>query len=438
MVSSRKRFSIFLTALIVLLLSAVLFGCQPSDPSGVSTVPVIADETSESTVVQYVVTFNSNGGTAVESQRLNANSHVVKPTDPTKENYVFLGWYVDSYFSKEWKFNSDEVSSSFTLYAKWRPAKNILLFNTDYTLSGNTINITLDSDVDSISLTGKIMLSDDNYMYTVYEGTSISSLGEPLFRSNVADFTDLGYGKSNFIIYVTDPALNYKEHYVLTINRKQIFTICFWGLDNELISTQTYMEGENVVLPDYSPAGYDVTGWQYDSKTVKPNDRFVAQKNTDLYAKCKEAVYTINLDAQGGKLTSSTCKVTYGNTFNLPIPAREGHYFIGWKTVNNIELTGSNGTSLNAWYYTNVYTVYAEWEAYAYTLKLRTIVDGVVTDSATLSAAHGSDKTFSIDSHPTSSGSDYVYYVFCGWRFRMNIDMRIVSTVRHLKYAICL
>ncbi len=415
MVSSRKRFLIFFAALTMLLSAAVLFGCQPADPSDVSTVPVIDDDTSDTTVVQYVVTFKSNGGTSVESQRLNANSHVVKPKNPTKENYDFLGWYVDSYFSKEWIFNSDEVTSSITLYARWKPSKKILLLDTEYSINGNTISITLDSDVDSISLTDKIMLSDDNYMYTVYEGTSIDSLGEPLFRSNVADFTQLSRGKNSFIIYVTDYALNYKEHFFLNINRKQVYTIRFWGLDNLLFLTKNYTEGETVTMPNYAPAGYDVIGWQYAAATIKPSETIIAQKDADLYAECKEAVYTINLDAQGGNLSSSTHNVTYGSAFNFPIPAKEGHYFVGWKTTNNIELTGSNGTSLNAWYYTNVFTVYAEWEAYAYSLRLRTIVDGIETETKTLSATHGSDQALSIDAHPTSAGSDYVYYVFCGW-----------------------
>ncbi len=42
------------------------------------------------------LTFDSNGGSAVETQYLKSNEKPVKPADPTRDGYTFKGWYVDS------------------------------------------------------------------------------------------------------------------------------------------------------------------------------------------------------------------------------------------------------------------------------------------------------------------------------------------------------
>lgn len=67
----------------------------------------------------YTVTFESNGGTAVEGQTVLHGATVTKPKDPIKEGYTFMGWYVDKNFETAWNFNADTVTEDITLYAKW-------------------------------------------------------------------------------------------------------------------------------------------------------------------------------------------------------------------------------------------------------------------------------------------------------------------------------
>jgi uncharacterized repeat protein (TIGR02543 family) len=50
------------------------------------------------------VTFDSAGGSAVQSQTLEKGATVEKPDAPTKEGYVFEGWYFEN---KKWNF--DEI-----------------------------------------------------------------------------------------------------------------------------------------------------------------------------------------------------------------------------------------------------------------------------------------------------------------------------------------
>lgn len=49
---------------------------------------------------QYIVTFNSNGGTSKSSRIVNYRDYVSRPSDPTRPNAIFIGWYLgDSLFN---------------------------------------------------------------------------------------------------------------------------------------------------------------------------------------------------------------------------------------------------------------------------------------------------------------------------------------------------
>ena len=72
--------------------------------------------------IQYTVTFDSQGGSAVAPQTVEHGGLVTKPTDPTKTGYTFGAWYKESGCTNAWVFASDTVTSDVTLYAKWTAA----------------------------------------------------------------------------------------------------------------------------------------------------------------------------------------------------------------------------------------------------------------------------------------------------------------------------
>ena len=71
------------------------------------------------TINSYTVTFNSQGGSAVDSQTVNYGGKVTEPTAPMKTGYTFAGWYKELECTNTWDFNTDMVISDVTLYAKW-------------------------------------------------------------------------------------------------------------------------------------------------------------------------------------------------------------------------------------------------------------------------------------------------------------------------------
>lgn len=70
----------------------------------------------------FTVKFESNGGTAVKSATLMFGDHVESET-PTREGYVFTGWFLDPDCTYKWNTDTDTVNTSFTLYAGWEKAE---------------------------------------------------------------------------------------------------------------------------------------------------------------------------------------------------------------------------------------------------------------------------------------------------------------------------
>ena len=67
-----------------------------------------------------LITFDTGGGSTVASQSVNAGDKIKIPARPTKNNWVFVGWYTDQTASVYmWDFLNDTAAESMTLYAKW-------------------------------------------------------------------------------------------------------------------------------------------------------------------------------------------------------------------------------------------------------------------------------------------------------------------------------
>lgn len=108
----------------------------------------------------YKVSFDSNGGTLINDIEVKAGNVFVRPNDPTRSLYRFVGWYVGEVaydFTKA-------VNSNLTLTAKWI---SVFQFNS----KTNTI-------VDAVDLAGSIEIPAQ------IGGVKVLALGEKLFYNN--------------------------------------------------------------------------------------------------------------------------------------------------------------------------------------------------------------------------------------------------------------
>lgn len=73
-------------------------------------------------VLKVTVAFDSNQGTAVDSQLVAVGGKVAKPADPTKKGYTFSGWFTDEDCTNAYDFDADVdgTQPEFTLYAGWK------------------------------------------------------------------------------------------------------------------------------------------------------------------------------------------------------------------------------------------------------------------------------------------------------------------------------
>ena len=91
------------TLLLLLLLTVAFSSCKKDDP----------------VIAEYIVTFNTQGGSSIDALKVPEGGKVTKPQDPTKENFIFSGWYKEAACTTVWDFEKETVTGNVTLYAKW-------------------------------------------------------------------------------------------------------------------------------------------------------------------------------------------------------------------------------------------------------------------------------------------------------------------------------
>ena len=67
----------------------------------------------------FNISFDTRGGSEVAMQRLRYGQSVSEPPVPTKEGYVFLGWYADEALTKKVDVANMTATENATLYASW-------------------------------------------------------------------------------------------------------------------------------------------------------------------------------------------------------------------------------------------------------------------------------------------------------------------------------
>lgn len=71
-------------------------------------------------LAKYTVSFDTDGGSTVESQTVITGNKATKPAvNPTKKGYNFKGWYKDSAHSNEFDFENDTITDNTTIYARF-------------------------------------------------------------------------------------------------------------------------------------------------------------------------------------------------------------------------------------------------------------------------------------------------------------------------------
>ena len=288
----------------------------------------------------HKVTFDTTGGSAVETQLVGDGEAALIPAAPTREGYTFAGWSASKSDGNAYVF-STPVTKDVTLYAQWTPNTYTVTFNsnggtlvTSATVKyGQTVTKPTDPTLD-----GKVFVG----WTTDAAGTRPYGFGTPV----TGDLTLYAKWADDGETYHT-VTLNLKEGTDYPSTALQSMTLFVKG-------------GEKLAIPDPAPTrdGYRLAGWTTDEarQTDYMADALVTHDLT-LYAKWVKT-WTVTFDTQDG--TPVTTQIVDDNshaTVPNPAPARDEYKLTGWST----DATGGNDYDFNATPVTGDVTLYAEW-----------------------------------------------------------------------------
>ncbi len=99
---------------------------------------------------KHTVTYQTNGGSAIESAEISEGALLIAPSQPTRTGYTFAGWYTDEAFENAFEFGTAEMpTNDITFYAKWTAEEYEVTFDANEGSlqegTQNTLTVTYDS-----------------------------------------------------------------------------------------------------------------------------------------------------------------------------------------------------------------------------------------------------------------------------------------------------
>ena len=92
--------------------------------------------------ISNTVTFDSLGGSSVDSQKIPIGGHAIEPENPTKTGFDFVYWATDKEGTNEFNFESTPIHGNTVLYARWIKSVCVVSFDTDEGSSVDAQSIT--------------------------------------------------------------------------------------------------------------------------------------------------------------------------------------------------------------------------------------------------------------------------------------------------------
>ncbi len=263
----------------------------------------------------YKVSFDSNGGSTVEMQKVKDGKTAEKPKNPTKNGYTFAGWYLDD---KEYDFSS-KVTKDITLKAHWN--------------SGDNVTVTFDAKNDTS--TSKVVVEKTG---------KVSKPSDPTREGYTFVEWQLDGKKYDFSKEVTNDivltAVWKKSDGNDTETDKDTVKVTFNSNGGTKVSTKTVKINEKVSKPkDPTRSGYTFKGWNLDGKTYNFNNKVTKnitltavweKKNNDTPV-VKEEKYTVSFNSDGGSNVSAQTVNKGANASKPGNPTREGYTFVEWQ-----------------------------------------------------------------------------------------------------------
>ena len=257
--------------------------------------------------------------------------------------------------------------------------------------------------------------SFDEELFKVYDG-GVNGAELPVPQKPGYSFDGL-YTSPNYsgnpVEYVSFYALADTYYAKLTLAE---YTLTFNTGNGEVTTpdAMTYYYGDTTALPDLTRTGYNFLGWSLESDgtgNVLYNIPADLYGDYTLYAVWEAESYVVELKGNGGTVANAEEFVSFGSSYTLTPPTREGYTFLGWfdgTGTDATQYTNARGASLANWSATEGMTLYAHWQITTYTVRLN-LGGGTLSGTKQWSYEYGSVLEFP-KGFPTKSG-----LMFDGW-----------------------
>ncbi|MDG5815923.1 BspA family leucine-rich repeat surface protein [Chitinispirillales bacterium ANBcel5] len=264
----------------------------------------------------YTVSFDSNGGSEVDSQRVNHGENAEEPDVPQREGYRFSGWYRDRSLTALFDFQEIAIEHDRTIYAKWTPLPNTVNFD------ANDGSGSMDPQTIATDQTAPLDSNQFSRAGYTFNGWNTEPDGSGESYEDEAEFT---MGTEGVILYAQWNANN---------NTLRFDTNGGSGvMDPQIIATdQTVPLDSN----RFNRTGYSFDGWntETDGSGVSYEDEAeftMGAEDVILYAQWNVKQYTITFNSKGGTEVDSMTQ-DFGTAVSAPDdPERAGYAFEGWE-----------------------------------------------------------------------------------------------------------
>ena len=250
-------------------------------------------------IKMYTVAFNSNGGSKVDSVKVEEGKIVTEPTT-TRDGYDLDGWYLND---TKYDF-STPVTKNITLKAKWNEKGKI-----------------------------NVIFMTDNKVYKtspVKEGTKVSKPSNPTKSGYKFVEWQLNGSAFDFNTKIT-------EETTLTAVFEEVnsYTVTFNSDGGSSVKSQEVEVGKKATKPSNpTKKGYVFYEWQLNGKTYDFSK--VVEDNITLKAKWAEEIirFTVKFDTQGGTSIKDQMVESGKSAAKPDNPTKEGKIFEEWLFEN--------------------------------------------------------------------------------------------------------
>ena len=291
---------------------------------------------------EYTITFDTNGGTAVNPITQDYNTAINKPADPTKTGYTFIGWDND--------IPGTMPAENMTIKAQWQINQYTITFDSDGGTSVNPITQDYQSAItapEAPTKTGYTFIGWDNIPSTMPANDVTVKAQWQINQYTITFDTDGGSDvadiKQDYQSTINAPEYPTKTGYSFigwdkavpsTMPAENMTIKAQWQINQYTITFDT--DGGTAINPitqDYNTAitkpsdptkkGYTFTGWDNDIPSTMPAE------DMTIKAQWQINQYTITFDTDGGT-TISPITQDYDTKIEVNAPTKDGYDFAGW------------------------------------------------------------------------------------------------------------